>query len=141
MPVRADAQSATQKWVTNLSGSTQAMTRGVNAVTVAPGAKAAAAADKWLMKVTASRDKFARRVGSVSLQDWQNAMTSYGINRVGQGAQAKQGKMQSFMTDYLPYLQLGVNKIDAMPKNTLSDGIARAVAMIEHNAAYQRKGN
>jgi hypothetical protein len=141
MPVRSDPQTATDKWVTNLSGSTQAMQRGVAAVTVAPGAKAAAAADKWLMKVTAARDKFARRVGAVTLTDWQNAMTSYGINRVSQGAQAKKAKFTSFMTDYLPYLQQGVNRVDQMPKVTLSDGIARAVAMIEHNAAYQRKGS
>jgi hypothetical protein len=139
MPVRSDPATATTRWVTGMSNSTTAMQRGVAAVTVSPGQKAAAAADKWLMKVTGARDKFARRVGSVSLQDWQNAMTTYGINRVAQGAQSKQAKMASFMADYLPYLQQGVNKIDAMPKNTLEDGIARAVAMIQHNAAYQRK--
>lgn len=140
MPVRADPASATQKWVTNLSNSSAAMTRGVQAVTISPGQQAAAAADKWLMKVTQSKDKFARRVGSVSLADWQNAMTSYGIGRVATGANQKQAKMQSFMAEYLPYLQTGVATIDRMPKNTLEDGINRAVAMIRHNAGFQRKG-
>jgi hypothetical protein len=141
MPVRADPQSATAKWVQNLSNSTTAMTRGVQAVTVSPGASAAAAADKWLTKVSAAKDKFARRVGSVTLSDWQNAMTSYGIGRVAQGAQAKQGKMLSFQTEFLPYLQQGVAQIDRMPKTTLEDGINRAVQMIRHNASFQRKGN
>jgi len=140
MPVRSDPQTATTKWVTNLGNSTAAMTRGVNAVTTSPGASAAAAADKWLMKVSQSKDKFARRVGSVTLADWQNAMTQYGIGRVAQGAQAKQGKMQSFMSEYLPYLQNGVAQIDRMPKNTLEDGINRAVQMIRYNSQFQRKG-
>lgn len=140
MPVRADAASATQKWVTNLSNSTTAMTNGVNRVTVSPGVAAARAADKWLAKVTQSKDKYQRRVGSVTLADWQNSMTQYGIGRVAQGAQAKQGKMQNFMQEYLPFLSSGVAQIDAMPKNTLEDGINRAVAMIRHNASFQRKG-
>ena len=140
MPIRSDPATATQRWVTNLSNSTQAMTAGVNHVTVSPGQSAARAADKWLAKVSQAKDKYARRVGSVTLADWQNSMTSYGIGRVAQGAQAKQGKMQSFMSDYLPYLAAGVSKIDSMPKNTLEDGINRAVAMIRHNAGFQRKG-
>lgn len=141
MPVRSDPASATQKWVTNLSNSTTAMTNGVNRVTVSPGQQAARAADKWLAKVTQSKDKFARRVGSVTLAEWQNSMTQYGIARVAQGAQSKQGKMQSFMQEYLPYLQSGVAQVDSMPKNTLEDGINRAVTMIRHNAAFQRKGS
>lgn len=140
VPIRSDAATATQRWVTNLSNSTQAMTNGVNRLTKSPGASAAQAADKWLAKVTQSKDKYQRRVGSVTLADWQNSMTQYGIGRVAQGAQAKQGKMQSFMQEYLPYLSAGVAQVDAMPKNTLEDGINRAVAMIRHNAGFQRKG-
>lgn len=140
MPIRTDPNTATQRWVTNLSNSTQAMTAGVNRVTVSPGQSAARAADKWLAKVSQAKEKYARRVGAVTLADWQNSMTSYGIGRVAQGAQAKQGKMQSFMTDFLPYLSAGVSKIDSMPKVTLEDGINRAVAMIRHNAGFQRKG-
>lgn len=140
MPVRSDPQTATDRWVSGMQNATTAMQRGVAAVTISPGVKAAQAADKWLTKVTQARDKFARRVGALQLGDWQTAMTSYGIGRVGQGAAAKKGKMLSFQQDFLPYLQQGVTKIDSMPKNTLEDGIARAVAMIQHNAAFQRKG-
>jgi hypothetical protein len=116
------------------------MTRGVQAVTVAPGIAAANAADKWLQNVTQAKDKFASRVRSVSLADWQNAMTSYGINRVAQGATAKQGKMQSFMTEFLPHLEAGVRQVDSMPHMNLEDGINRAVTMIRHNATFKRKG-
>lgn len=141
MPVRSDPQTATAKWVQNLSNSTSAMQRGVNALTVSPGASAAAAADKWLQKVTQAKDKFARRVGAVTLGDWQAAMNNYGISRVAQGATAKQGKMQNFLADFLPHLQQGVAQIDRMPKVTLEDGINRAVAMIRHNASFKRSAS
>lgn len=138
MPVRSDAATATQRWVNGMNNSGDAMRRGVAAVTVSPGQAAAAAADKWLTKVTNAKDKFARRAGAVTLGQWQNAMTNYGINRVAQGAQAKQSKMQSFMGEFLPYLKTGVDQVNSMPKTTLEDGINRAVAMIRHNAGFQR---
>jgi hypothetical protein len=129
---------ATQKWLSNLSSSTDRMKSGVLAVTVAPGQKAAAQRTKWLQRVTQAADKWAARTGSVTLQDWQNSMVNVGIPRVAQGAQQKQGKMQSFLTDFLPYLQQGVSQIDNMPKVTIEDSIARATAMIRHNANYKR---
>lgn len=141
MPVRATPQSATAKWVSNLSGATERMTAGANSVTTAPGQLAAAAADKWLARVTASKAKFAANVSKVSLQSWQNSYINIGIPRVAQGAQAKQDKMQAFMADFLPYLANGVAQIDKMPSTTLQDGIARATAMITYNAKYRRGAN
>lgn len=140
MPVRATPTSATQRWVTNLSAATSQMTAGANAVTVAPGQAAAAAADKWLAKVTAAKAKFQANVSAVSLQSWQNSYINIGIPRVAQGAQAKQGKFESFMADFLPYLQSGVAQIDKMPNTTLQDGINRATAMITYNSKFKRSG-
>lgn len=140
MPVRSNPQDATSKWVQNLSGSTARITAGVQAVQRSPGAAAAAAHQKWLQRTTAAADKWRQRVGAVSLGDWQAAMVNVGIPRVAQGAQAKQDKMQSFMAEFLPHLQSGVQRIDAMPAVTLEDGINRAVAMIRHNATFRRRG-
>lgn len=138
MPVRADATMAKDKWLANIGTATERMKTGANNVTVAPGAKAAAAADKWLARVTQARDKFANNVGRVTLQQWRDAYVNVGIPRVSQGAQAKQEKYLSAMQDFLPYLKQGVDKIDAMPKLSIADSIARATAMIQHNAAYKR---
>jgi hypothetical protein len=138
MPVRVDASTATQRWSNGMANSGQAMTRGVQAVRESPGARAAQAADKWLQRTTAARDKFARRVGALTLASWQNSMTQYGISRAAQGAQQKQGKFQGFMAEFIPHLQAGIQQIETMPKNTLEDGINRAVAMIRHNAQFQR---
>lgn len=140
MPVRANAQEATEKWVTNIGNATARITSGVQGVQTAPGTKAAAAYQKWLARVQESADKWRQRVGSVSLQEWQNAMINVGIPRIAQGAQAKKGKMEAFMGQFLPYLEQGVQKVDAMPSVTLEDNINRAVAMIRHNAQFKRTG-
>lgn len=138
MPVRSTAEQATAKWVTNLSGATERMKAGAMAVQTAPGALAAAAADKWLAKVTQAKDKFARNSRAVTLAQWQAAYTGTGISRVAQGAQAKQSKVQDFMTQFLPHLAAGAQVIDKMPTNTLEDGIAKAAAQIRHNAKFVR---
>lgn len=138
MPVRSDAATAADRWATGMSNAGAAMRRGVSAVQTAPNALAAQAVDKWLNRTQMARDKYVRRNQSVSLQQWQGAMTSYGIDRVAQGAQAKKPKFASFMTEFLPYLKAGVDQIAGMPKNTLEDSIARASAMIRHNAGFQR---
>ena len=114
------------------------MQAGAMAVQTAPGSLAAAAADKWLAKLQASKQKFINNVGAVSLSQWQQAYVNIGIPRVAQGAQAKQGKVQNFMSQFLPYLQAGSATIDKMPTNTLEDGIAKASAQIRYNAKFVR---
>jgi hypothetical protein len=136
---RVTPEQATAKWLQRLSASSQQITDGVNGVTVAPGTKAAAAKDLWANRVMAAKDKWASRVASVSLTEWQSSMINVGIPRIAQGAQAKQGKVQDFMAQFLPYLDTGVAKVKAMPKGDLSSSIARASAMITHNANFQRR--
>lgn len=141
MPVRSTAAQAQAKWLQNISAATDRMTQGVQAVQKAPGLAAAAAADKWLAKVTAAKPKFAANVAAVTLQQWQNSMVNIGIPRVAQGAQAKQNKVGAFMNQFLPYLAQGLQTIDAMPSNTVEDGVARAAAMIRYNAKFVRNAN
>jgi hypothetical protein len=138
MPVRVSADQASQKWLTRLSGATQQITDGVNRVQTAPGSRAAAQSQKWFARLTAAQDKWKTNVSRVSLADWQNSMTTVGIPRIAQGAQQKQGKFTAFMQQFLPYLQQGVQKVDAMPSTTLEDSINRATTMIRHNAAFKR---
>lgn len=137
MPVRATAASATTKWLTNLTAAQASMKTGAMNVQTSPGVLASQAADKWLARVTASKAKFAQNSANVTLQQWQNAYVNVGIGRAVQGAQAKQNNVTAFQQQFLPYLATGVAKIDAMPKNTLQDGVARAVAMINYNAGFK----
>jgi hypothetical protein len=114
------------------------MIDGANSVTVAPGVKAAAAADKWLLRVQNAKPKFINNVKRVSLEDWKASYINIGVPRVSQGAQAKQNKVLAFHQEFIPFLQRGAAKIDAMPSATLADGINRAVAQIQYNATFKR---
>ena len=130
---------ATAKWLSRLTASTQQITDGVNSVTVAPGAKAAQSADLWAAQVAASKAKWSANVGKVTLQEWQQSMIQVGIPRIATGAQAKQAKVLAFQAKWLPYVQAQAAKVRAMPKGGLANGIARATAQIQANAAFPGK--
>lgn len=137
--VRVDPNAGADKWAQNLGASTQHIAAGIDRVTQAPGAKAAAASGKWLAKVTQSKDKFAANVGAVSLSTWQAAAKD-GVNRVASGAQSKKSKMAAFNTEFYAHLDRGAAAIGTMPTNTLEDGINKATAQIRHNATFKRSG-
>jgi len=126
-------------WANRLQAAQTEIQAGVGRVTEAPGAAAARQVDVWLAKVTASRAKWVRNTSAVTLQQWQSAMVNKGIPRVGPGAQAAIPKMTQFMTQWLPYVDQGAQTVRNMPNATLQDGIARAVAMINHNAQFVRQ--
>jgi hypothetical protein len=128
------------KWRDRLSGSTVEITNGVNNVQVAPGQLAAAQVDVWLANTQASRDKWRSRVAAVTLEDWRSKMITVGIPRVASGAQANVGKVQTFMTEFLPFLDRGVAQVRSMPRGTLEQNIARATTMMRYTAGYKRGG-
>lgn len=131
-----DPTAATSKWVSRMQAASQQITEGVNAVTEAPGAKAAKQVSVWLAKLQASQQKWARNVSAVTLSEWQTAMINRGIPAINAGVTAKQDNYAKFAAKFYPYLTAGKAKINAMPKTTLAEGIAKAVAQIQYNAAY-----
>lgn len=138
MAVRGTPNSIADKWKTRLSGATAEIQAGIQRVNVAPGQQAAAKKDKWLNNVQASQDKWTRNVSRVSLSDWQNAAINVGVPRIAQGAAQKVGKVESFMSDFLPHLERGQAAVRAMPDNTFEARVQRAVAMMRHNATFKR---
>lgn len=136
---RVTAQQATEKWVTRLSAASQQITDGVNGVTTAPGLAAGKAVELWAQRVIAAKPKWKARVESVSLGDWQRSMIEVGIPRISQGAQAKKGKVEDFMTQFLPHVDQGVAQVKNMPKGDIGASVARAAFMIQWNAKFQRK--
>lgn len=136
---RVTPEQAANKWRDRLSGAGAEIQAGVMAVVESPGVAAARSADLWLAKVTASKPKWVRRVSALTTQDWQQSMIQKGLGRIQTGAQAAQPKVQSFMEEFLPYVDQGVAKVKAMPKGTVEAGIARAGAMIRHNSQFVRR--
>lgn len=137
MAVKGDPTTIATKWANRLGAAGDEIKQGVMAVQQAPGAKAAQAADLWVQQVTASKAKWARRVASVSLTDWQNAMVNVGIGRIQQGAQAKQAKVASFMAQLIPYITNGQAQIASMPKGGLQNSIARMTAWTTYMSKFQ----
>ena len=117
-----------EKLVNRARQSTAEMERGVDRVTVAPGEKAAAQADKMLENIIESirSGRWASAVGAVSLQDWKTSMKEKGIPRVSQGLQAAQPKIERFAAKLLPVLDQIQAEVEQMPDRTLEDRIARS---------------
>lgn len=140
--VQADPNAVSLRWAQNLGSSTQKIQASVEAYSgPSPGQKAAAQKVKWLQKLQAAADKWAQRTGAVTTPEWQQAMITKAIPRIGQGATAAIPKMQSFFAQFLPYVNQAAQTVRQMPSVTLEDGIARCVAQIRANAAFSyRKG-
>lgn len=102
--------------------------KGVEAVTEAPGKKAAAQADKMLAGITKSvqSGKWAKNTAAVSLEEWKEKTLTKGVNNIGVGIDASIAKT----TEFYRKLQAHQKSIDTelanMANLTLEDGIARA---------------
>jgi hypothetical protein len=131
-----DPTTVATLWANRLQASQTEIAAGVNAVTEAPGVRAARNQAGYLAGVQNSVAKWARNTSAVTLSDWQQSMINKGIPRVGPGAQAAIPKMTAFMSKWLPYVEQAAQTVRAMPNVTLQDGIARAVAQIQANANF-----
>lgn len=131
---RVTPAEAAQKLSRRLQAATADITKGINAVTEAPGIKAAASAELMLARLieTVQSGVWAEAVSAVSLQDWKTAAINKGVPRIAQGIQTAEPKLIRFYTQLLPAVDAAVAKVQNMPNLTLEDRIARS-------AAYQRE--
>jgi hypothetical protein len=127
---------AAAKWSTNLSAAGPSIQAGVEAVKVSPGQAAARQKALYLQNVQAAGDKWAARVASVSTQEWQQAMVSKAIPRIGTGAQAAQPKMAQFLGQLFPHIDRGLASLPA--RGNLQQNKQRVLAWIDHMASFKR---
>lgn len=134
------AKTVADKWQRNTSGSIQSYKDGINAVTQSPTEKAAAAVDRQVAGVqrAAAEGKTQRALLRVSLADWRKAAIDKGANRLASGVQAAVGKVESFLGEFLPYVEQGRDQLSSMPRGDVEQNIQRMVAMVRHNAAFRR---
>ena len=135
-------QQAREKHARNLKASTQQIQEQVMKVTTAPGVQAAKKADKMLTNLTlaVNSGRWGRRVSSVSLNDWQDAMVKKGIPRISQGIDASAAKVEGFFSEFFPHLDKVQAEIANMPDLTLDDNINRVIHVIRRNAEFKRGG-
>lgn len=124
-----DPASIAAAWESGLSGASQKYTDGVNAVTQAPGAAAAAQAGVWAANTQAAQSKFARNVAKVGLSQWQQAAATKGAGRLASGAAAGAPKYAAFIQKFQPFI---MNAKAALPKRgSYEQNKARMVAMVD----------
>lgn len=135
--MNTNAADAAANWVTGMSSSTEKIRKNVQAVTDSPMEKAANAVQRQVDGVirAANSGKTARKLRSVSLDDWKNAFLTKGLNRIQSGASTAKNKFAAFMQSFLPYLQQGVSQLP--PRGDLEANIARMTSMVRHNANFK----
>lgn len=140
MPITTAANAA-NRWASGMAGAAEKIKAGVNAVTEAPTAKAARRSDAYLAGVqrALASGKYQASLERVTLQEWQKAMNDKGVMRVASGAAEAKGKFQSFMSEFLPYVENAVRELESMPRGDLEQNIARATAMMRKLSQFKRQ--
>jgi hypothetical protein len=136
---RGTAQELAEVWRARSSAAVEDYKKGVNAVDTAPGMLAAAQKEKYVRRVQERADKWADKVSAVTLQAWKQVTVNKGGNRIAEGVRLGVPKFQAFIGEFMQFQRSTVAPAMAsMPKNTLEDGIARAVFVIRANAEFGR---
>lgn len=136
-----NAATVAQKWARNLSSATQAITDGVNSVTVNPADKAIAAIPNMVAGVQRAADsgKIAAGLQTVTLASWKQAMLQKGVPRVATGAQQAQPKMEQFMNKLLPYVQSGQQMLQNTPRGNSAQNDQRMLAWAQYMRQFKAK--
>lgn len=133
MAVKATAAEAAAAWATGFGGATAKYTAGINSVSVAPGQLAAAQKAAYVSGVNNSQNIWASKVAAVSLQDWKNAASGVGAQRLATGATKGQPKMQAFMNAFIPQLSSIVGSLPARGDFGANMARSQAFATQLHN--------
>lgn len=141
--VKMGATELAEKWARRTKAATSDMSAGVERVTEAPGKAAVAKKDKlrqrWLESI--DNGKWEANTGSYPLDAWKADMKGKGVQRVSQGVDGANDKMEHFASQLIDHQNAGLAKVDKLPDVTLSDSAARMVAWMEHMADMEyRKG-
>lgn len=135
---------ASRKWREN-TASPSAITaykNGISAVTENPMAKAAAKADKYLAGIqeAVQSGKYRESLLAVPEAVWKQNAIDVGASRIASGVKKGASKMESHLTNFLPFLANVQQAVNAMPDTSLEDRIAKSAEMQRRTAAYKRSG-
>lgn len=130
-----------EKHARRLKGSIEDIRSGISRVTEAPTAQAAKKQDKMLARLTAKVQDgtWARRLNSVSLEDWRDKTLNKGLGRIASGIDAASGKVQDFAAQLLPAIDKATAKVKAMPDLTIEDSINRASTFIREMSNFRKQ--
>lgn len=126
------AQELVAKHNRNTKAAISDYQRGVERVREAPGVKAAAKQDKMRMNLIQSIDDgtWAENVAAVPLNDWINATSKKGSQRIGAGLDEAKDKMETKFARILEHQDKVLAEVERMPDLTPEDREQRALAMM-----------
>ena len=141
MTIKVTPAEFREKHARNLKASLVDMRAGVEKVTTAPGAQAAAKQDKMIANLTAkvADGTWARRLKGVTLEDWREKMINKGLPRVSGGIDAAAAKVEDFASQLLPAVDAAATKAKAMPDLTIEDSIARMTSFVRDMSKFSKK--
>jgi len=139
--IRVTPEEFAEKHARRLKASVEDIRRGIERVTEAPTAKAAAKENKMLANLTAavSSGKWARRLRAVSLEDWKKAAIDKGVGRIATGIDGAYDKQVAFAGQLLAFEGTLLEKVDKMPDLTLEDSISRMTAWARGMSKFTKK--
>jgi alanyl-tRNA synthetase len=134
-------QEQADKLARRLKSATQDIQRGIERTTVAPGQQAAKAVQKMRQNINEAIDsgRWAKKVSSVSLSDWQQKAINKGIGRIAAGVDEAMPRLVEVATNLQSVQNQIDSKIASMPSMTLQDNINRMVTQVSEMAKAKGK--
>lgn len=139
---KVTAAEYAEKHARRLKGSLEDIRRGISRTSEAPGTAAVRQKEKMRQNVNAALDDgtWERRTAGVSLQEWQKAASEKGVARISQGIDAVQGKQVAMAERLLAAVDQAAAEVNAMPKVTIEDSIARMETFVRRMHGANIKG-
>lgn len=137
MSVKVSAATAADNWKSGFAGAGTRYVAGVQAVKVAPGQLAAAQQDVWAQNTAAAKSRYAQKVAAVTREQWIQAASTTGAQRLATGADKGATKMAAFMQSFIPKLSGVVDNLPA--RGTFEQNMQKSYAYAQ--ALHNLKGS
>jgi len=130
-----------EKQASNLKNSLPDIRSGIERVSSAPGAAAAAAQARMKDNLNRAIDdgRWAAKVRGVTLEEWKQKALDKGVDRIGPGIDAARQSQVQMAGRLLAAVDQSAAKARAMPKGTLSDSIARMTTFVTDMSKFKGK--
>ena len=138
---RLTPEEYASKQARNLKNSLPDIRSGIERVSTAPGASAAAAQARMKDNLIRSIDdgRWAAKVRGVSLEEWKSAALTKGVDRIAQGIDQAHDKQVQMAGRLLAAVDSAAQKSNALPKGTIQDSIARMTTFVEDMHKFKGK--
>lgn len=137
----ANTAAILAKYKRNSQAASEDYVAGIQAVTVSPTQKAAAAVDKYARGVqnAVTSGSFVAGCNSVSLAEWQHAAMNKGKKNYQNGVANLSQKAMKNMADQQNYAAQVKAEIAAMPNDSEADADARQAAAVAKMRQYRKR--